>query len=40
MSNPLLAILVAVPNLIIVVAMGYTRQAAAIGLICFAVADA
>jgi hypothetical protein len=38
--NPALAVLVAVPYLIIVVAMGYTRQAAAIGLICFAVADA
>lgn len=38
--NPWLAILVAVPYLIIVVAMGYTRQAAAIGVICWAVADA
>ncbi|MBC3941315.1 EpsG family protein [Sphingomonas albertensis] len=38
--NPALAILVAVPYLIIVVAMGYTRQAAAIGVICFAIADA
>lgn len=38
--NPPLAVLVAVPYLIIVVAMGYTRQAAAIGLICLAVADA
>jgi hypothetical protein len=38
--NPALAVLVAVPYLIIVVAMGYTRQAAAIGVICFAVADA
>jgi hypothetical protein len=38
--NPWLAILVAVPYLIIVVAMGYTRQAAAIGIICWAVADA
>lgn len=38
--NPALAVLVAVPYLIIVVAMGYTRQAAAIGIICFAVADA
>ncbi|WP_288413704.1 EpsG family protein [uncultured Sphingomonas sp.] len=37
--NPYLAALVAVPYLIIVVAMGYTRQSAAIGLICFAVAD-
>ena len=31
--NPWLAVLVAVPYLIIVVAMGYTRQAVAIGLI-------
>lgn len=38
--NPALGILVAVPYLIIVVAMGYTRQAAAIGLICLAIADA
>lgn len=38
--NPALAMLVAVPYLIIVVAMGYTRQAAAIGIICLAVADA
>lgn len=38
--NPALAVLIAVPYLIIVVAMGYTRQAAAIGLICFAIADA
>lgn len=38
--NPGLAVLVAVPYLIIVVAMGYTRQAAAIGIICFAIADA
>ena len=37
--NPALAVLVAVPYLIIVVAMGYTRQAAAIGIICFALAD-
>lgn len=35
-----LAIVVAVPYLIIVVAMGYTRQAAAIGVICFGLADA
>lgn len=40
LPNPALAVLVAVPYLIIVVAMGYTRQAAAIGLICLAVADA
>lgn len=38
--NPALAMLVAVPYLIIVVGMGYTRQAAAIGVICFAIADA
>jgi hypothetical protein len=38
--NPALAMLIAVPYLIIVVAMGYTRQAAAIGIICFAIADA
>lgn len=38
--NPALSMLVAVPYLIIVVAMGYTRQAAAIGLICLAIADA
>ena len=38
--NPWLAMLVAVPYFIIVVAMGYTRQAAAIGIICVAFADA
>lgn len=38
--NPALAMLVGVPYLIIVVAMGYTRQAAAIGILCFAIADA
>lgn len=38
--NPWLTILVAVPYLIIVVAMGYTRQAAAIGVVCWALADA
>lgn len=38
--NPPLAMLVAVPYLIIVVAMGYTRQAAAIGIVCFAISDA
>lgn len=38
--NPALAMLVGVPYLTIVVAMGYTRQAAAIGVICFAIADA
>lgn len=37
--NPALAVLVGVPYLIIVVAMGYTRQAAAIGIICFGLAD-
>lgn len=37
---PWLAMVVGVPYLIIVVAMGYTRQAAAIGVICFGVADA
>jgi len=36
--NPPLAILVAVPYFIIVVAMGYTRQAAAIGVICYGLA--
>jgi hypothetical protein len=35
--NPWLAVLVAIPYLVIVVAMGYTRQAAAIGLIMVAV---
>jgi EpsG-like putative glucosyltransferase len=34
--NPPLALLVAVPYLVIVVAMGYTRQSAALGLIMFA----
>ena len=38
--NPSLAVLVAIPYLIIVVAMGYTRQAAAIGILCLAIADA
>ena len=38
--NPWLGILVAVPYMIIVVAMGYTRQSAAIGVICWALADA
>ena len=38
--NPWLAMLIAVPYLVIVVAMGYTRQAAAIGVICYAVVDA
>jgi hypothetical protein len=38
--NPALAVLVATPYLIIVVSMGYTRQAAAIGLLCLAIAQA
>lgn len=38
--NPWLTVLVGVPYLIIVVAMGYTRQAAAIGVVCWALADA
>lgn len=38
--QPWLAMLIAVPYLIIVVAMGYTRQAAAIGIVSFAIADA
>lgn len=38
--NPWLSMLVGVPYFIIVVAMGYTRQAAAIGIICWALADA
>ncbi len=38
--NPWLAALVAVPYLIIVVAMGYTRQGAAIGIICYGVVGA
>lgn len=38
--NPWLAMLVAVPYLIIVVAMGYTRQAAAIGILCYAIVGA
>lgn len=37
--NPFLAVVVGVPYLIIVVAMGYTRQAAAIGIICYVIAD-
>lgn len=35
-SNPLLAVLVAIPYLVIVVAMGYTRQSAALGLVMLA----
>ncbi len=38
--QPWLAMLIAVPYFMIVVAMGYTRQAAAIGIVCFAIADA
>lgn len=38
--NPWLAVLVAVPYLVIVVAMGYTRQAAAIGILCYAIVGA
>jgi len=34
--NPALAVLVGIPYLVIVVAMGYTRQSAALGLICLA----
>lgn len=36
--NPWLAMAVAIPYLVIVVGMGYTRQAAAIGIICWAIA--
>ncbi|WP_010185649.1 EpsG family protein [Sphingomonas sp. PAMC 26605] len=35
--NPWLAMAVAVPYLVIVVGMGYTRQAAAIGILCWAI---
>jgi len=38
-SNPPLAILVAIPYLVTVVAMGYTRQSAALGLIMYAIAQ-
>lgn len=38
--NPALAMLVSIPYLVIVVAMGYTRQAAAIGVICYAITSA
>ena len=34
--NPMLALLVAIPYLVIVVAMGYTRQSAALGLVMLA----
>lgn len=37
--NPWLSNLVAFPYLIIVVGMGFTRQAAAIGILCWALAD-
>jgi hypothetical protein len=37
-SNPWLAVLIAVPYMIIVVAMGYTRQSAALGLLMAAIA--
>jgi len=37
--NPWLAFIVAIPYLIVVVAMGYTRQAAAIGLVFWAIAS-
>jgi hypothetical protein len=39
-SRPWLAMTVAIPYLVIVVGMGYTRQAAAIGIICWAIAGA
>ncbi len=38
--NPWLAMTVSVPYLVIVVGMGYTRQAAAIGAICWAISTA
>ncbi|MGU3392445.1 EpsG family protein [Sphingomonas sp. M1A8_2b] len=38
--NPWLAMTVSVPYLVIVVGMGYTRQAAAIGVICWAISTA
>ncbi len=38
--NPWLAMMVSVPYLVIVVGMGYTRQAAAIGTICWAISTA
>ncbi|WP_235524093.1 EpsG family protein [Sphingomonas sp. Leaf33] len=37
--NPWLSNLIAVPYLVIVVGMGFTRQAAAIGILCWALAD-
>lgn len=39
-ARPWLAMTVAIPYLVIVVGMGYTRQAAAIGVICWAIAGA
>lgn len=38
--NPWLAMMVSIPYLVIVVGMGYTRQAAAIGAICWAISTA
>jgi hypothetical protein len=38
--QPWLAMTVAIPYLVIVVGMGYTRQAAAIGMICWAISTA
>lgn len=38
--NPWLAMMVAIPYLVIVVGMGYTRQAAAIGALCWAISTA
>lgn len=38
--RPWLAMTVAIPYLVIVVGMGYTRQAAAIGIVCWAIATA
>lgn len=38
--KPWLAMTVAIPYLVIVVGMGYTRQAAAVGVVCWAIATA
>ncbi len=38
--NPWLAMMVSIPYLVIVVGMGYTRQAAAIGALCWAISTA
>ncbi len=38
--NPWLAMMISIPYLVIVVGMGYTRQAAAIGAICWAISTA